>query len=148
MKSINKTFAFTSIAITLTVLYAFTYQSIEPWTKEQLIEPKKLAEIINDSSAVKPIIYSIGPGASIKGSIDIGATQEKAKLDFFKSTLLKVKTTKSIVIYCGCCPFNHCPNIRPAFQLLNELKFTNHRLLNLPNNLKTDWIDKGFPVNE
>jgi len=50
------------------------------------------------------------------------------------------------VIYCGCCPFEHCPNVRPAFQLLNEMKFTNQKLLNLSTNLKTDWIDKGYPV--
>ncbi|HCS20823.1 MAG TPA: hypothetical protein DIW47_09730 [Bacteroidetes bacterium] len=53
-----------------------------------------------------------------------------------------------IIIYCGCCPFSDCPNIRPAFEVLNELKFTNPKLLNLPKNLKADWIDKGYPMND
>jgi len=26
------------------------------------------------------------------------------------------------------------------------MKFTNYYLLNLPHNLKQDWIDKGYPV--
>lgn len=51
-----------------------------------------------------------------------------------------------IVLLCGCCPFEHCPNIRPSFELMNEMKFTNHKLLNLSHNLKVDWIDKGYPM--
>jgi thiosulfate/3-mercaptopyruvate sulfurtransferase len=35
------------------------------------------------------------------------------------------------------------PNIRPAFKLLTEMEFTHFKLLNLPHNLKTDWIDRG-----
>ena len=54
---------------------------------------------------------------------------------------------RNIVIYCGCCPFKDCPNIRPAFSLLNSMKFTNHKLLNLPLNLKTDWINHGYPMS-
>ena len=43
-------------------------------------------------------------------------------------------------------PYKNCPNVRPAFTLLNEMKFTNHKLLDLPANLKVDWIDKGYPM--
>ncbi len=43
------------------------------------------------------------------------------------------------------CTIANCPNIRPAFSLLNEMKFTNHKLLDIPKNIKVDWIDKGFP---
>lgn len=51
-----------------------------------------------------------------------------------------------IVIYCGCCPMVHCPNLRPAFSLLTNLGYKNVRVLNLPTNFRTDWIDKGYPV--
>ena len=54
----------------------------------------------------------------------------------------------NIVIYCGCCPFEHCPNIRPAFNLLNEMGFTNQKLLSLQKNIKADCIDKGYPVSD
>jgi hypothetical protein len=54
----------------------------------------------------------------------------------------------NIVIYCGCCPFVKCPNIRPAFTLLNKMGFKKHKLLNLSHNVKTDWIDKGYPVRD
>jgi len=122
-------------------------QNEEPWKENQLMAPAELAQLINDPSAVKPVIFSIGPGAYIKGSIDIGPAREKAKLEKLKQQLSKLPKNSQIVIYCGCCPFVHCPNIRPAFALLNEMHFTRQRLLNLASNLKVDWLDKGFPQN-
>ena len=63
-----------------------------------------------------------------------------------KEQLKKLPKNKRVVIYCGCCPFEHCPNVRPAIQLLKQMKFTNYRLLDLPKNIKIDWIDKGYPT--
>ncbi|MCK9404245.1 MAG: rhodanese-like domain-containing protein [Chitinophagaceae bacterium] len=120
----------------------------EPWTVNQLMPPVELAKVINAKNAHQPIVFSIGPGAIIKGSIDIGPAQEKENYTKLKEALSKLPEDANIVIYCGCCPFGHCPNIRPAFQLLKEMKFTNHKLLSLQNNIKVDWIDKGYPKNE
>ncbi|OQP60081.1 hypothetical protein A3860_34690 [Niastella vici] len=118
----------------------------EPWTTKQLLAPADLARIINDTKAKQPIIISIGPGAVIKGSVDIGSVKEKENLDKLTQELKTLPRDADIVIYCGCCPFEHCPNIRPAFQLLNQMKFTNHKLLNLEHNVKIDWINKNYPV--
>ena len=120
----------------------------DPWTSKQLFDPSNLAKIMNDPKAKQPLIYSIGPGALIKGSIDIGPAKEKENLDKFRQKLSNLPKDALIVIYCGCCPFEHCPNIRPAFSLLNEMKFTNHKLLNLDHNIKTDWINKGYPITQ
>ncbi|NOT90768.1 MAG: rhodanese-like domain-containing protein [Ferruginibacter sp.] len=122
-------------------------QNEEPWSPKQLLDPADLAKILNDSKAKQPYIYSIGPAATIKGSIDIGPGQDKANLDKLKGQLSKLPKDADIVIYCGCCPFEHCPNIRPAFALLNKMKFTNQKLLSLQHNIKIDWINKGFPVS-
>ena len=119
----------------------------EPWTTKQLMPPAELATIIRDKSAHQPIVFSIGPGAMVKGSIDIGAVQKKENLEKFREALAKLPKNADIVIYCGCCPFAHCPNIRPAFQLLNEMKFTNQKLLSLQTNIRVDWIDQGYPGN-
>lgn len=127
-----------------TVLFAF--QSSEPWTAKQLMAPADLAKIINDSKSKQPMLLNIGFGGGIKNSVEIGATNEKEGVDKLKQALSKIAKDADIVIYCGCCPFEHCPNIRPAFTLLNEMKFTNAKLLNLPHNLKVDWIDKGYPI--
>lgn len=119
----------------------------EPWTEQQLMTPTDLARIINDPQAQKPIVFSIGPGAIIKNSVDIGPAKEKENMRKLKQELGKLSNDADIVIYCGCCPFNVCPNIRTAFSLLNKMKFTQHKLLNLPKNIKVDWIDKGYPKN-
>lgn len=118
----------------------------EPWTASQLLAPADLAAVINSSPTKKPIVISVGPGALIKGSLDIGPVHEKENLDKLKKQLSQMPLDADIVIYCGCCPFEHCPNIRPAFILLNEMKFRNAHLLNLEHNIKTDWVAKGYPV--
>jgi hypothetical protein len=118
----------------------------EPWTEKQLMAPEDLAGILNNPAAKKLIILSIGPGAVIRESLDIGPAHEKEKEENLKLQLAKYPKDADLVIYCGCCPFEHCPNIRPAFTLLNEMKFTNARLLDIRHNIKTDWIDRGFPV--
>ena len=118
----------------------------DPWTEKQLLDPADLAKTLNDPASSQPFIFCIGPQAVIKGSIDIGPTVEKQNLDELGKQLDKLPKDANIVVYCGCCPFERCPNIRPAFELLNKKQFKNHKLLNLPRNVKVDWIDKGYPV--
>lgn len=132
--------------IALIVTTALTI--LEPWQPAQLMEPAELADKITSTATNKPLIISIGPAASIKTSIGVGPGSEAENRAKLAQLVSKESKTREIVIYCGCCPFNHCPNIRPAFTQLTELGFKNHRLLNLTKNLKTDWIDKGYPVIE
>jgi thiosulfate/3-mercaptopyruvate sulfurtransferase len=117
----------------------------EPWTVRQLMAPADLASLLNNPNAKKPMVYSVGPGALIRGSVDIGPAHEKANLEKLKEAISRLPKNADIVIYCGCCPFDRCPNIRPAFTLLNEMKYTNARLLNLEHNIRTDWVSKGYP---
>ena len=120
--------------------------SKDPWTQAQLLPPAELAKTLNDPTATQPYLYCIGPQAVIKGSIDIGPTNSKANLDALKAAVEKLPKDAPIVVYCGCCPYRSCPNVRPAFNLLNSMGFKNHKLLDLPQNIKVDWIDHGYPV--
>lgn len=120
--------------------------SKDTWTKNELIEPATLASIIKNSKAVQPMIFNIGVVDDIKGAKNMGAASEKENLAKFKKTLAKLPKNTSLIVYCGCCPFDRCPNIRPAFQAIKDGGFTKGRLLNLPTNLKTDWINKGYPL--
>ncbi len=115
------------------------------WTKDQLVEPSVLAEQINSNKDL-PVIISIGPGATIPHSVNIGMVNTDEGLVKLKNYLKTLSASSKIVIYCGCCPFEHCPNVRPAIDVLKEKKFTNYFLLNIPKNMKVDWIDKGYPV--
>lgn len=138
-----------SLLVLIAVIIAFSSfkqaAGDEPWKAGQLMAPADLASIINDPNAPKPFVYSIGPGAIIKNSLEMGPAKEKKNLLKLKHELSKLSRDAAVVIYCGCCPFKDCPNIRPAFNLLNKMKFTHHKLLNLPKNIKVDWIDKGYP---
>ena len=117
------------------------------WTDKQLMEASELANTINSKKDI-PVIISIGPGATIPNSIDVGMVNTKDGLDKLKTELNDLSKEKKIIIYCGCCPYEHCPNVRPAINVLKEMKFTNYYLLDLPHNIKKDWIDKGYPVTK
>ena len=135
-----------AILITLSSGGSLFSQTGEPWNSKQIMDPASLALNLKDPKAPKPVIYNIGPIEQIKGAIKIGPARDKKNLDAMRTQLSKLPKNKEIVIYCGCCPFQRCPNIRPAFELLNELKFTNVKLLNLSTNLNVDWISKGYPM--
>lgn len=36
--------------------------------------------------------------------------------------------------------------MRPAFTALREMGYTNLKAMAVPENLKTDWTDKGNPI--
>jgi thiosulfate/3-mercaptopyruvate sulfurtransferase len=142
----NKKTLLSFLPIVIIIFASFSLKQTEPWKANQLMPPADLAAILNNPTAMKPLIISIGPDALVLGSIDIGPANAKTNLDKLKQFLAKEKKDRSIVIYCGCCPFEHCPNIRPAFALLNQMKFTNQKLLSLQHNIKIDWINKGYPT--
>jgi len=145
----TKILIFLFLAITTSVFAScqFTSQGQnDPWTQQQLLAPADLAKVLNDPKAPQPLVFSIGMQAIIKGSIDIGPAMKAENLNTLKEKLNKLPKNSQIVVYCGCCPFSRCPNIRPAMELLKNMQFTNYKLLNLPQNIKVDWIDKDYPM--
>lgn len=122
------------------------FKQNNPWKDSQLILPETLADQLNSGKKVK--IYNIGVVQDIKGAINVGAASDKENLENLKKAVKDLPKDEVIVFYCGCCPIGRCPNIRPAFELLTAQKFTKIRLLNLPDNIKIDWIDKGYPLKE
>ncbi len=135
------------IILTATVLFTFSLHAQTPvnWTQEQLMEPSELANIItNKTDSV--IIISVGPFNTIPGAIHTGMGGEKTGLAKFKTQLSTIDKNSKIVIYCGCCPYDKCPNVRPAIDVLKEMNFTNYYLLDLPRNIKINWTDKGYPA--
>jgi len=121
-------------------------QTAETGTDKQLMDPAALAKTLNYPHAPLPVIFNVGPVAQIKGAIHIGPTARQDNLDQLRQQLANLPKDKEVVIYCGCCPFSRCPNVRPAIELLQELKFTQAKLLNLPTSLNEDWVSKGYPM--
>lgn len=126
-------------------LFSASAQNPVNWTKEQLLEPATLAAMMQSKKDL-PALISVGPGATIPNSIHIGPTNDAGNLANLEKKLKAMPKSAAVVIYCGCCPFENCPNVRPAIAMLKDQKFTNYKLLNIPRNIKADWIDKGYPV--
>jgi hypothetical protein len=118
-----------------------------PWTGSELIEPSVLADMLTKSTKNAPVIFNIGAVENIKGAKHIGAVSNAENMKTLKGTVSALPKNTAIVIYCGCCPFTKCPNIRPAFLELQKGGFTNVKLLNMPVNLKTNWIAHGYPLS-
>jgi thiosulfate/3-mercaptopyruvate sulfurtransferase len=121
-------------------------QQTDPWKPAQLLEPADLVAKLKDIAANPPLIICVGPSGIIKGSVEAGPARDARNLDSLKRLLTREDRQREVIIYCGCCPFKNCPNVRPAFSLLLSMGFKDPRLLDLPHNIKVDWIDKGYPV--
>lgn len=121
-------------------------QQKDPWKKSQLMEPSKLAALMRLPESQQPVVIDIGPAGAIKGARVAGPAHEADGMQSLKAILQTLDKAREVVIYCGCCPFSRCPNVRPAFQTLLDMGFKHPRLLNLAHNLKADWIDQGYPL--
>jgi len=86
--------------------------------------------------------------AHIPGSEYVGAAGEDAGLQLLRERAATLSKDTAIVIYCGCCPMEKCPNIRPAFKALRALGFQTLRVLLLPQDFATDWVGKGLPYDK
>src|SRR5690606_33674683 len=81
----------------------------DPWTKTDLMHPASLAAMIKSPKASKPVIFNIGVMENIIGARNMGGASEKENLNRFKKALSSIPKTSTVVVYCGCCPFDRCP---------------------------------------
>jgi rhodanese-related sulfurtransferase len=103
------------------------------------------------SSPAKPLLFQVGSHmlymqAHIPGSEYIGAGNTPDGLQRLNARVSKLPKKTAIVLYCGCCPWSHCPNVNPAYDALTQLGFTNVKVLYIAGNFGSDWADKGYPV--
>ena len=117
----------------------------------RLINAEDLVNILQSVKAEKPLLIQVGSHvlysqAHIPGSEYIGPASSDAGLQQLRKRLQSVPKNKFIVIYCGCCPWNHCPNVKPAYDTLQAMGFTRAQVLYIAGNFGVDWVDKGYPV--
>jgi hypothetical protein len=137
------------------VLLVFTAAAIfgleDPWTAENLIRPDEFVGQVKSGGA--PAMRMVGPriiynGDHIAGAVYAGpANSPEGIADLLKS-VASLRPGTPLLIYCGCCPMERCPNIRPAFAALKKAGFMNVKVLVLDTNLHTDWTAKGYPVEK
>ena len=121
-----------------------------PWPSAEVIHPEDLARQIQNK-ATAPAVFQVGfavlyKSKHVPGSVYAGPGNKDEGLADLKKAVADVPKDRQIVLYCGCCPWDHCPNMKPAFKLLHELGYAQVKVVEIPQNFKTDWIDKGFPV--
>ena len=118
--------------------------------ESRLINPEDLVKVLQMGKE-KPLILAVGPHilfaqAHIVGSEYVGATSTEAGLNQLRKRVESVPRSKFIVVYCGCCPWSHCPNVKPAEDALTAMGFTNVKVLYLSDNFGANWVDKGYPT--
>lgn len=117
----------------------------------QLIQPEVLHHLLQARGVEQPLVLQVGSHvlyaeAHIPGSAYAGPGAEATGLQTLRNKVASLSHKQFIVLYCGCCPWNHCPNIGPAFQQLHQLGYTNVKVLYLADNFGADWVDRGYPV--
>jgi len=117
------------------------------------IAPADLVAIMKKPSSPQPLIIQVGfksmfDQAHIPGSEYIGPGADGTGLGLLRRRLATLKKDTFIVLYCGCCPLEHCPNVKPAEELVTSMGFTNAKMLLLPQNFGADWVAKGYPTQK
>lgn len=120
--------------------------------QSELIQPDELNRLLKAQDGEKPIVLQVGSllmfrQAHIPGAEYAGVASEAVGLQQLQGRVAPFAHSTFIVLYCGCCPWNRCPNVGPAFKLLRDFGFTHVKVLYLANDFGTDWVDKGFPVD-
>ena len=148
-----------SLMIVSAALPSSLSQTTQPAKSEvlppsQLVQPADLArELATPDVNARPTIVYVGfrtlfAGGHIPGATFHGSASTKEGLAEIKKWAADLPRTTKLVIYCGCCPFERCPNIRPAFALFQETGFTDLRVLELPTSFAVDWADKSYAIEK
>ncbi len=140
---------FFTLIILLTTAHAAAQATAIPTSR--LIAPEDLVKVLQTSGKEKPLLIQVGSHvlfsqAHIPGSEYIGPASSESGLHQLRKRVGSLPRTKFIILYCGCCPWGHCPNVKPADDALQALGFTNVKVLYIADNFGTNWVEKGYPV--
>jgi thiosulfate/3-mercaptopyruvate sulfurtransferase len=122
----------------------------EPWTDAQTVKAADLVKEIADTKAAnRPVVVCSGvrvlyEGAHVPGAVFHGPASKQEGLDDLKKWAKGIPRSSNVVVYCGCCPFEYCPNVRPAFEALQSMGFQHLRVLVLPSSFAKDWVEQGY----
>jgi thiosulfate/3-mercaptopyruvate sulfurtransferase len=119
----------------------------------QIILPGELNEILHSRRSAKPLVLQVGSRvmfeqAHIPGAQYAGPGSQPAGLESLAAKVVSLPKDAFIVLYCGCCPWNRCPNVGPAFNQLRQSGFVNVKVLYIASNFGDDWVNKGYSVEK
>jgi thiosulfate/3-mercaptopyruvate sulfurtransferase len=128
-------------------------RATELWTDAQTVQPAELVKELGAKGKNRPVVVCAGfstlyEGAHVPGAVFHGPASQPEGLADLKKWAEGIPRSSNLVVYCGCCPFAKCPNIRPAFEALRAMGFQHLRVLVLPDNFYKDGYSKGYPVEK
>jgi hypothetical protein len=128
-------------------------QGVDPLApgSAQLINPEDLLAILQSAQGPKPLILNVGPHliymqAHIPGAEFIGSASDSQRVESLRRRVKPLPRNTFIILYCGCCPWSHCPNVHPAYRELEKEGFTNVKVLYIADDFGADWVNKGYPT--
>jgi hypothetical protein len=124
----------------------------DPWSAAQTVQPADLLKELSGNKTAPTVVFvgfrRLYTAGHIKGAQYHGTAGNVEGLKELTTWASSLPRSTNLVIYCGCCPMESCPNIRPAFTALRDLGFTQLRVLILPTDFGVDWADKGYPYEK
>jgi len=124
-----------------------------PWGADSVTPAEFAQELSSAPGADKPVVVCTAPPflyriGHIPGAVLHGPASSPQGLDSLTKWAETLPRTANVVIYCGCCPLAHCPNLAPAYKTMKGLGFTRVRVLLIEDSFKTDWTDRGYPFEK
>jgi thiosulfate/3-mercaptopyruvate sulfurtransferase len=145
---------FCTILVTSAVTLNFAFAAPDdPWTTAQTVPPAQLVSELQQERDPPVLVIYVGTrilyhGAHIPGAAYYGPGWSEQGITDLKKYAATLPKNSDVVLYCGCCPLEKCPNLRPAFSALKDNGFARLRVLILPTSFNTDWVEKGYPVQK
>lgn len=140
-----------SLAVTL-FPFPLAQNTSNPWSPSETVGPGDLLKELSDAKTAPAVLFvgfqRLYTAGHIKGAQYHGTGGNPEGIAQIRSWAESQPRSTNLVIYCGCCPLERCPNIRPAFTALRDLGFTKLRVLTLPTSFEADWAEKGFPYDK
>lgn len=123
----------------------------EPWGNDGVTPAAFMRELSEAAAGDTPVVLFTGPAflfrqGHIPGAVLIGPPTPGEGLENLSRWAASADKASRVVLYCGCCPLNVCPNVRPAYKALKDLGFTHVRVLLLERSFAADWAHAGGPV--
>jgi hypothetical protein len=146
-------FALALAAVPVRTIQGDERKSADPWPSSQTMQPSQLAKMLTDKYLSVPTVVFVGfrslyIGGHVPDASFHGTASTEQGLAELKAWAAALPRSTDLVIYCGCCPFDKCPNIRPAYTALSNMGFKKLSVLVIPTNFATDWVDKGYPMQK
>ncbi len=140
-----------AVGLLLAVFGIFSSIAVSQSASMETLQPEELVKILQGSKSAQPLILNIGPHmlyaqSHISGAEYLAPGSSAEGIDLLRTLVKALPHNTFIVLYCGCCPWDRCPNVRPAYKELKTLGFTNVKLLYIADNFGDDWAYKGYPV--